>query len=68
VALRGKVIDFVGLHFLNDSDQVRGICQISVVQLKAQIHFMRILIEMIYAIRIEGRGATLHPVDDVSLR
>jgi len=57
VTLRRQVVDFVGLDFLDDPNQVGRIRQISIVQLEADVFFVRILVKMINAIGVE-RGCT----------
>ena len=37
MALRGEIVDFVGLHFLDDADQIRRIRQIAVMQEKIAV-------------------------------
>ena len=49
MALRGEIVDFVGLNFLHDADQVRGIGQIAIMQEEIADLLMRVLIEMIDA-------------------
>ena len=68
MALRGKIVDLVRLHFLNDSNQIGGISQIPVVQRETDIFLMRILVKMINAIGIEGRCAALYTMNVVALR
>ncbi len=67
VALGGQVIDFVGLGFLDDADQIGRIRHVAIVQDEARILFVRILIDVLDASRVERRGAPLHPVHDISL-
>src|SRR5208337_1603985 len=67
MTLSPQIIDFVGLHRLYDTDQTVCVGQISVVQAKANIGIMRILVEMVDARGIERGGAALDPVDFVVL-
>ncbi|MNY14445.1 hypothetical protein D3C86_1476220 [compost metagenome] len=53
VALSGQVVDLVGLDLLDDADQVGGIRQVSVVQVKAAVGVMGILVEVVDAIGVE---------------
>jgi hypothetical protein len=55
MALRGEVVDLVGLGLLDDADQVGAVRQIAIVQYIVAIIDMRILIEMLDAPRIERR-------------
>ena len=67
VALRGQVIDLIRLHFLDDADEIGRIRQISVMQAQPDIALMRILVEMIDAVRIERGRAALDAVNLVAL-
>ena len=53
MGLCAQVIDLVGLHFGNDPRQVGAVGQITVVQLKAGIVCVRILIDVIDALGVE---------------
>jgi len=44
MALGPQIIYFVGLDFVNYTDQVSGICEVAVMENKAQIFFVRVLI------------------------
>ncbi len=67
MALRGEIIDLVGLRFLDQADQIGRIRDIAaVVQKEAQIRVMRVLIEMIDAVGVDERGAALHAVNDIA--
>ena len=66
VALRGEVVDFVGLHLLNDADQAAGIGEVAVVQDELAIGLVLILLEVIDAVGVEERRATLDAVDFVA--
>jgi hypothetical protein len=67
VTLRGEVVDFVGLHLLNDAHQARTVGHVAVVQGEATIGDMRILIQMIDAVGIEQRCPALDSVYFVAL-
>jgi hypothetical protein len=62
MALRCQVVDLVRLHLLNDPDQVGGIGQVAVVQPHVHRALMRILIQVIDSIGIEGRRPALDAV------
>ncbi len=66
VAHRGEVVDLVGLHFLNDADQVGGVGQVAVVQLEALVVDVRVLVEVVDAVGVERRGAALDAVHFVA--
>ena len=53
MALRPQVINFIWLRFLNDTHQVTAITEVSIVQLKARITHVRILINVIDALSIK---------------
>ncbi|MPN47678.1 hypothetical protein SDC9_195282 [bioreactor metagenome] len=67
MTLRSKVVDLVGLHLLDDADQVGGIGQVAVVQDQAPAWLVRILVEVIDALGVEGGGTTLDAMDLVAL-
>ena len=67
MTLRGQVVDLVRLHLLDDADQAGGIGEIAVMQHEAAVLGMRILVEMIDAVRVEQRGAAFHAVHFVAL-
>ena len=62
-----QVIDFVRLRFLNDANQVAGITQVAVVQLKTRIVDVGILVNMINALGIEQAASAFDTMDDVTL-
>ena len=47
VALCRQVVDFVGLRFLNDANQVGGIGDVAVMQEEPRIAFMRVDVQVI---------------------
>src|SRR3546814_11028687 len=67
MTLRGKVIDFVGLGFLNDPDQVGAICQVAMMKVEARRVLMRILIDILDTPGVERRRPTLQAVHDIAL-
>ena len=68
MALRGEIVDFVGLHFLDDADQIRRIRQIAVMQKKIAVCLMRIMVQMIDAIGVDQRGPPLHAMHNIIFR
>jgi hypothetical protein len=62
VAHRAEVVDLVRLGFLNDADQVGRIGQVAVVQLEALVVDVRVLVQVIHAIRVEQAAAALDAV------
>ncbi|MNL02313.1 hypothetical protein D3C87_1228140 [compost metagenome] len=67
VALRGEVVDLVGLDLLDDPDQIGGVGQVSVMQVKPAVGVMGILVEVVDAIGIEQGSPALDPVDLIAL-
>ena len=68
VALRRQVVDLVRLDLLDDADEIGRVGQIPVMKLQPHVRLVRILIQMIDAIGIEGGRAALDAVDVVALR
>ena len=66
VALRPEVVDLVGLHLLNDAGQVAGVGQVAVMQLEAGVVHMRVLVDVVNALRVERAGPALDAVDRVA--
>ena len=67
MALRGEVVEFVGLYLLDDADQAAGVGQVAVVEDEAAVRLVRVLVEMVDAVGVEQRTAALDAVDDVAL-
>ena len=66
MALRAKIVDFVGLCFLNDAHEVAGVGQITVVQLEMGILDVRVLVDMIDALGVEQTRPALDAMHNVS--
>jgi hypothetical protein len=67
VALRGEVVDLVGLHLLDDAHQAGAVGHVAVVEDEAAVRFVRILVEMVDAVGVEQRSATLDAMHFVAL-
>ena len=67
VALRGEVVDLVGLRLLDHARQARGIGHVAVVQEELDALLVRILVQVVDAGGVEHRGAALDAVDHVAL-
>ena len=67
MALRGEVVDLVGLHLLDDAHQAGGVRQIAVVQDEAPVRDVRVLVQVVDAVGVEKRSAALDAVDFVAL-
>jgi hypothetical protein len=67
MALRGKIVDFVRLHALDDPHDARRIGQIPVVQKEMPVGHVRIAAQVIYPIGVEQRRAAFNAVHIVAL-
>ena len=67
VALRGEVVDLLGLHLLDDANQVGGVGEVAVVQDEAPARVVRVLVEMVDAVGVEAGSAALDAVNLVAL-
>ena len=67
VALGAEVVDFVGLHLLDDADQAGGIGQVAVVEDEIAVIGVRILVDVVNALGVEGGCPTFDAVDFVAL-
>jgi hypothetical protein len=67
VTLRGEIVDLVRLHELDDADQVRRVGEIAVVQEQLDVTLVRVLVQVIDAIRVERGRTSLDAVHLVSL-
>ena len=65
--MRGEVVDLVGLHFLNDADQVGAVRQVAIVQVEALVVDVRVLVDILDPSRVETGRPALHPVDFATL-
>ncbi len=66
MALRRQVVDFVGLRFLHDADQIGRVRQIPIVEDQLRTMDMGILVNVLNATRVEGRRAPLDPMNQNS--
>ena len=67
MALRRKVIDFVWLRLLDDTDETGAVRHVTVVKKEADSLFVAILVKMVDAICVEEACAALDAVNDVAL-
>jgi hypothetical protein len=67
VPLRGKIVDLGRLRLLNDADDVGRIRHVAVMQEERRLALVRIDIEMVDTLGVQGRRAPLHAVDDITL-
>jgi len=66
VALGCQVVDLVGLDLLEDADQVGGIREIAVVQDQVAVCLVRVLVQVVDAVRVEQGGPAFDAVDFVA--
>jgi len=67
VALGGQVVNFIGLHLLDDADQVGGVGQIAIVQPESHLLLVRAGVKVVDARRVEGGRTTFDTVDFAAL-
>ena len=67
VALRGQVVNLVGLRLLDHAHQAGRIGHVAMVQEEPAIRRLRVLIEMIDTLGVELRTAALDAVHFVAL-
>lgn len=67
MALGAEVIDFIGLRFLHDADQVAGVAEVAIVQLEVGVLDVRVLVDVVNALGVEQRSTALDTVNDVAL-
>lgn len=53
VALRSQVVHLIRLHGLDDAGEVAGVAQVTVVQGKAGVVDVGVLVDVVYAVGIE---------------
>ncbi len=66
MALRGEVVDLIGLGLLHQTDQVGRVGQIAMMQEKAGRTAVRILVQMVDAAGVERRGTALDAMNDIA--
>ncbi len=67
MALRREVVDFIRLHLLRDVDQAARIGHVAVVQEKAPVGDVRVLIQMVDPVGVEQGRAPLDAVHHITL-
>src|SRR5260370_40140341 len=67
MALGGEIVDFGWPHILHNADEIGRIGHIAVMQEKADIAFMQVVVEMIDPLGVERRRASLDAVNHVTL-
>ena len=66
MALGGEIIDFVGLGFLDQANEIGCIRHVAIVKPQPHIRLMRIAIEMVDAACIKRRRPPLDAVNSVA--
>ena len=67
MALSAKVVNLIGLHLLDDPDQVGAVGEVAVVEHQPRITFMRVLVEMIDPTGVEAARTPLDPMHLIPL-
>jgi hypothetical protein len=67
MALGSQIVNFIGLHPLDYAQQTVGIGHIAIVQEEAPFRDMRVLIQVVDALRVQQGTAPLDTVHLVSL-
>jgi hypothetical protein len=62
MALCTQIVYLVGLYLLYNTDEIGGICEITVMQNKITIINVWILIQVVYSICIEQGASPLYPM------
>ena len=62
MAHRSEVVDLVGFYFLDDADEVGGIREVPVVEFEPKVFFVRVLVQVIDAVGVQQRRASLDPM------
>ena len=66
MALGTQVVDLIGLHLLDDPNQVGAVRQVPVVQHQPRVGLMGVLIKVIDTACVEAAGAALNPVHHIT--
>ena len=67
MAVGTKVVDLIGLHLLDDPDQVGAICEIAVMKDQPGVVLMGVLIKVIDPGGVETACSSLNPMHFVAL-
>jgi hypothetical protein len=68
VGLRAEVVDLVRARDLEDAPEHGAVGEVAVVQVQPRPRLVRVLVEVVDAVRVERRRAADDPVDLVALR
>lgn len=64
--LRGEIVDLVGLHIIYDTRKIRSVTQIAVVKSELGIRFVRVLIDVIDPLSVNGGGAAFDAMNFIA--
>ena len=67
MGLRAQVVDLVGLDLVDEPDQPGRVAEVPMVQEELDLLLVRIAVEVIYALGVEGGRAADEPVHLVAL-
>ena len=67
MALGRQIVHLIGLHLLQNTNQVGGIRKITIMKDKPPVGFVGSLVKMINTICIKQRGPSLDPMNLISL-
>ena len=67
MALRTEVVNFIRLRQLDHAGEAHRIGEVAVMQKKPHVLFVRVLVKVVDARRIEERRTALEAVNDVAL-
>ena len=67
MAVGTKVVDLIGLHLLDDPDQVGAICEIAVMKDQPGVVLMGVLIKVIDPGGVETACSSLNPMHRIAL-
>jgi hypothetical protein len=67
MALCRQIVDLVGLGLLQQPDQVGAVGEVAVMQMEAHPGVVRVAIEVVHPLGVEGRRAPLDAVDGIAL-
>ena len=58
-----QIVDFIRLHFLQDTGKVGAVGQVAVMQMEFRVCSMRILIDVVHTLGVERRSAAFNAVN-----
>ena len=67
MALGPEVVDLVGLHLLDDPDQVGAVGEVPVMKHEARVTLMRVLVEVVDPCGVEATRAALYAMHQIPL-